>query len=278
MSGPKSKVSWPMVTLAVITLVLSSYGLFELAHNYANAPWVLSLLAVAGFDLTAMSAGRQALLVARDGDSAAPWMALLSLAAGLSAVLQYAHNSLEGRPWATGVMFAMFPIATVLLFEGTLRRAYRLNGRRTGRIAHPRASFEIMQWVFYPKATLWAFKRSIADRSLGGSAAFLLGIQATAPVTVVEQDDRDQRRKFEMDYESGKIRELSSGQSGESTDSAESAPDNRTITDLVKESLQVRGADKEAVVADVLKIRPDAKPDSIRRTFGRLSGPKAANG
>lgn len=281
----QKKHAWPMFTLATITLVLSSYGLFELAHNYAQAPWLLSVLAVAGFDLTAMAAGRQALLVARDGDSAAPWMLLLTLAACLSAVLQYAHNALEGRPWATGVMFAMFPLATVLLFEGTLRRTHRLSGRRTGRIAHPRATFELLQWIFYPKATLWAFRRAIADRSLGGQAAFMLGIQATTVVQVETDETADERRKFEWTYtnpDGGQIREIQpdrpADRPADAPESAGPAPDTRPLTELVQESLQVRGADLEAVKADVLKLRPTANPDSIRRTFGKLSGPKAANG
>jgi hypothetical protein len=284
MSTAKAKVSKPTMALAIMTLVLSSYGLYELMYNYAHAPWIFCVIAVAGFDLAALAAGKQALVVARDGDSPAPWAFLVVLLAAMSAVLQYAHNSLEGRPWPVGVMFATFPIVTVALFEGTLRRAYRLNGRLSGRVAPPRASFELMQWIVYPKATLWAFRRSVADRSLGGNAAFLLGIEATT--SVEPEYVPETRREFEWDYTrpgGGGIRELSGSRpdddpesAGEVPESAGSAPDTRPITVIVRESLQVRGADEEAVLADVLRARPDAKAESVRRTIRKESGPKKA--
>jgi hypothetical protein len=174
-------------------------------------------------------------------------------------------------------MMAAFPIATVLLFEGTLRRAHRLNGRMTGRVARPRATFELLQWLVYPKATFWAFRASIADRSLGGGAAFILGIEATTPRPIVVEQV-DERREFERDYLTGQVREVAGSGPADAPESGGSAPDTRPLTALVQESLQVRGADLEAVKADVLALRPTANPDSIRRTFGKLSGPKAANG
>jgi hypothetical protein len=272
------KFSWPMMLLATITLVLSSWGLFELAHVYGSMPAALALVAVAGFDLTAIAAGNHAMKVAEDGDSGGPWALVVVGAAVLSATLQFMHTRLAGQSWAVGVMMAAFPIATVLLFEGTLRRAHRLNGRLTGRVARPRATFELLQWIVYPKATFWAFRTSIADRSLGGNAAFVLGIEATTPRPIVVQDDTDNRRQFERDYLTGQVRELSGSSPADGPESAGSAPDTRPLIALVRESLQVRGADLEAVRADVLAIRPDADKDSIRRTFGKLSGPKAASG
>lgn len=277
MSKQRAKFSWPMVVLASITLILSSWGLFELAHVYGSMPAALALVAVAGFDLTAVAAGSHAMKVAEDGDSGGPWALVVVGAAVLSSVLQFMHTRLAGQSWAVGAMMAAFPIATVLLFEGTLRRAHRLNGRATGRVARPRATFELLQWVTYPKATFWAFRASIADRSLGGNAAFILGIEATRPrpITVEQVDDR---RQFERDYLTGQVREVAGPDPADAPDSAGSAPDVRPLTALVQESLQVRGADYDAVKADVLALRPAANPDSIRRTFGKLSGPKAANG
>jgi hypothetical protein len=284
-SKQHAKFSWPMMILATITLILSSWGLFELAHVYGSMPAVLALVAVAGFDLTAIAAGNHAMTVARDGDSGGPWGLVVVAAAVLSAILQFMHTRLAGQSWAVGLMMAAFPIATVLLFEGTLRRAHRLNGRMTGRVAKPRATFEILQWIVYPKATWWAFRRSIADRSLGGSAAFMLGIQATAPVVIETEETDDTRRVFEWDYLTGEIRELTGSgpadapeSAGPAPESAGPAPDTRTLKALVQKSLQVRGADRDAVVADVLALRPGADPESIRRTFRKLSGPKSAAG
>lgn len=277
MSKQRAKFSWPMVVLASITLILSSWGLFELAHVYGSMPAVFALVAVAGFDLTAVAAGGHAMKVAEDGDSGGPWALVVVAAAVLSSVLQFMHTRLAGQSWAVGLMMSAFPIATVLLFEGTLRRAHRLNGRMTGRVARPRATFEILQWLVYPKATFWAFRASIADRSLGGNAAFILGIEATTPRPIVVEQV-DDRRQFERDYLTGQVREVAGPDPADAPDAAGSAPDVRPLTALVQESLQVRGADYDAVKADVLALRPAANPDSIRRTFGKLSGPKAANG
>jgi hypothetical protein len=279
MSKQRAKFSWPMVVLASITLILSSWGLFELAHVYGQMPAALAIVAVAGFDLTAVAAGSHAMKVAEDGDSGGPWALVVVAAAVLSSILQFMHTRLAGQSWAVGVMMAAFPIATVLLFEGTLRRAHRLNGRLSGRVAQPRATFELLQWIVYPRATFWAFRASIADRSLGGNSAFILGIEATA--TIEPEYTPPERREFERDYlasGAGRIRELSGSGSADAAESAGPAPDTRPVTELVKESLQVRGADLEAVTADVLALRPGANPDTIRRTFGKLSGPKAANG
>jgi len=281
MNKTKIQFSKSMVTLALITLILSSYGLFKLAHDFGAMPSLFAALAVAAFDLTAIAAGNHALTVADDGDSSGVWNLLVIAAAGTSAVLQFVHTQLAGQHWSIGVLMAAFPIATVILFEGTVRRVHRLNGRRTGRVAKPRATFEFVQWVFYPRATMWAMRRSVADRSLGGEAAFMLGVQATTAAQIETEDRPDVRREFEWDYsgpDGGRIRELTGSGPDSASESAGSGPDNRPLVELVKESLQVRGADKAAVVADVLALRPTANPDSIRRTFGKLSGPKVANG
>ena len=275
MKKQHAKFSWPMMILATITLVLSSWGLFELAHIYGAMPAALAIVAVAGFDLTAVAAGSHAMKVAEDGDSGGPWALVVVAAAVLSSVLQFMHTRLAGQSWAVGMMMAAFPLATVLLFEGTLRRAHRLNGRLTGRVARPRATFEILQWIVYPKATFWAFRASIADRSLGGNSAFVLGIEATTPRPIVTEIP-DDRREFERNYLTGEIRELTGSSPADAPESAGPGPDGRTLKALVEESLQVRGADRNAVVADVLAQRPAADPETIRRTFRKLSGPKSA--
>lgn len=284
MSTPKAKFSKPMIVLAGMTLVLSSYGLFELAYVYAATPAPLALLAVAGFDLTAIAAGSHALQLAKDGDSPGPWNALLVAAATLSAVLQYVHNQLAGHPWATGVMFAMFPVTTVALFEGTLRRAHRLNGRRTGRVAQPRATFELMQWLTYPRVTARAFRMGILDRSLSGDAAFKLATLELTPIDDAEEVI-DQRRTVELDYSGtlGTRAQITSGSPADSPDvpaeSAGPAPDPRTVTAVVQEFLQVRGVDdagKAAAFGDVMAAKPDANPATVRRTIDRESKIRSA--
>jgi hypothetical protein len=284
MSTPKAKISWPLVILAGITLVLSSYGLFKLAHDFGHVPTPIALLAVGGFDLTAMAAGHQAMRVAKDGDSPAAWNALLVLAAGLSAVLQYAHTQLANQSWVIGVMFAFFPIATVVLFEGTLRRTHRLNGRRTGAVARPRASFELLQWLVFPRITLWAFRQGVMDRSLSAQALFTLAVVKLTPEEE-ETVSEEKRREIEMDYAEtlrgrGQITSGLSGsnpdQTGESADSVRIVPDRRKLTELVAEALQVTGADDESVVAEVSAVRPDVKPESIRKAIRTVRTPRSA--
>lgn len=280
MSTPKAKISWPLVILAGITLVLSSYGLFKLAHDFGNTPTPIALLAVGGFDLTALAAGHQAMRVAKDGDSPAAWNALLIFAAGLSAVLQYAHTQLAGESWVIGVMYAFFPVATVVLFHGTLRRTHRLNGRRSGAIAQPRASFELLQWLVFPRFTWWAFTQGVKDRSLSAQAAFNLAVMELTP------DEADyeapERREVELDY-SRTLRgrgQITSGLSGsnpdQSADSVRIVPDRRTIPELVTEFMQVTGADDESVMEAVSAARPDVKPDSIRKAIRTVRTPRSA--
>lgn len=274
MSNQKAKFSYPMIALAVATLALSSYGLFDLAHTYGGVPTFFSILVVAGFDLFAIAAGNHAMRVARDGDSAGPWNLAVVGIAILSAVLQYAHTVLAGNPWPIGVMMAMFPLATVMLFEGTLRRAHRLNGRLTGRVAQPRASFELMQWIVFPRATWLAFRLGVQDRSLGGEAAFIIGIERTTTTEPVYVPPA--RRQFAVDYQGQGIRELAGPSGGESGNVPPETPAKRSLTDLVRESIEVRGPDVAAVVEDVKAANPDAKEDSIRRTFRKQTEIRSA--
>lgn len=280
----RNKSSWPMITLGIITLVLSSYGLFELAHIFGRMPAPLAVLAVAGFDVFAIASGVMAFRVAKDGDSPALWNSAVVLAAFLSAGLQYVRTQLGHQPVAVGVMMAFFPLATVALFEGTLRRSFRLSGRRSGRVAPPRASFELLQWLLFRRATWEAFKDGVRDRTLSADAAFKLALIREQTAAEPEWEP-DQRREIQIDYSAdlaGKAAITSGsagGQPADTADTAESAektPDPRPISVLVRESLQVRGMDKEAVVSDVLEAKPGANPETVRRTFDRESGLRSA--
>lgn len=275
----KNKSSWPMISLGIITLILSSYGLFELAHIFGKMPGALAVLAVAGFDVFAIACGVMAFRVAKDGDSPALWNGAVVVAALLSAGLQYVRTQLGGQPIAVGVMMAFFPLATVSLFEGTLRRSFRLSGRRSGRVAPPRASFEILQWLLFRRATWEAFKDGVRDRSLSADAAFKLALIRAE--TALEPDwEPEQRREIEIDYTadlSGKAAITSGSAGGHPADSSESAgpsEDPRTVTDIVREKLQVTGVDKagqaEALV-QVMAAKPSAKESTVRRTIGRES-------
>jgi hypothetical protein len=276
----KAKFSMPMIALAIITLTLSSYGLFRLAYDFGDVPAALAIMVIAAFDLFAVAAGAHAMTIARDGDSAGFWNLAVVGAAVLSAVLQYAHTQLAGQPWAVGVMMAMFPIATVSLFEGTLRRSYRLEGRATGRVAEPRASFELLQWFVCPRATWRAFRRGIIDRTIDADALFKMGYLEVTRMPETYQPPK--RRQLDMSWDQivpgmALTSGLHSGPTPEPPgESADPAPVPRSIRSLVRESVQVRGADAEAIIADVQAASPGAREDTIRREIRKASGLRSA--
>lgn len=272
----RAKYSPWMIALAVVTLTLSSYGLFRLAHDFGDIPTWLAFAAVAGFDVFAIAAGQHAMTIARDGDSAGMWNLAVLGAALLSAVLQYAHTQLADQPVAVGVMMAAFPIATVSLFEGTLRRAHRLNGRRTGRVSQPRASFELLQWLVYPRITMRAFRHGVLDRTLGADAVFKIAYLPT--VQPAEEYRPPARRELELSWEqivpgmsalTSGLRPgesgSGSGASGESGPESPERPETRPVSALVEEFVQVSGLDRAACIEHVKRLRPDVQEETIRK-------------
>ena len=277
-TAPTVKPSGAMLALAAITLVLSAYGLYGLMVDFAAAPWFLALLAIAGLDLTALAAGKHAIDLARDGDSPAVWNLVVIGVALVSAAAQWAHQTLAGAPWIVGLVFAMFPLATVLLFEGTLRRAARLSGRVTGRVAPTRATFELLQWIVYPKATWQAFRISIADRSLGADGAFKVGLLVTAPRP---ERPAEQRRGVTIDYAQalglGSALAITGGQPADSPDMTGGQPAGAggapvSLASLVRAAMtDDAGNVRELadVTADVRRSRPDASAETVRRAYQR---------
>lgn len=268
-----------MISLGIITLILSSYGLFELAHIFGKMPVPLAILAVAGFDVFAIACGVMAFRVAKDGDSPALWNMAVVAASILSAGLQYVRTQLGGQPVAVGIMMAFFPLATVSLFEGTLRRAFRLSGRRSGRVAPPRASFEILQWLLFHRATWGAFKDGVRDRTLSADAAFKLAL-IRIETEPVDDWEPERRREIEMDYSAdlGGRGQITSGSAGghpeDVPESAVPPEDVRPVAAIVREKLQVTGVDKagqaEALV-QVMAAKPSAVESTVRRTISRES-------
>jgi hypothetical protein len=174
----RPKINPMLPLLACITAVLSAWGLYVLMHEHGGMPPGLALLAIAGVDLFAVAAGLHGLQLSRDGDSSGPWNLAVVAIALLAAVLQFQASALEGHPWPVGLTMSLFPIATVALFEGSMRRLHRLQGRRDGRVAAPRASFELIQWLLFFGATRRAMRLAVADRTLGADGAFKLGLIA----------------------------------------------------------------------------------------------------
>lgn len=261
--------------LACVTLALSSWGLFRLFVDYAHMPPALAAVAVGGLDIVAVLCGKQALTVAADGDSSAPWNAALMLFTALGAFAQFAHARLAGDPTVIGITMAAFPVATVLLFEGQLRRSYRLSGRAAGRLAEPRATVDFVTWLFYPKVALAATKLAVLDRGLDSDTALAL---AERKVELAAQAPAVTRRKMRRSYgellTGGRLKEIAPVTV---EDEPEDVPagDVRTrgvLSGAVKAAYAVHGDDLDAVLSTVRESVPDAKTDSVRRTLGRLIG------
>lgn len=258
-----------MIALGVITLVLSGYGLYALMVEYGAFPRPLAVLAVAGLDLFAIAAGRHAVALARDGDSPALWLALVVLVVGISAAAQYSHIRLAGGPRIVGVVSAAFPVATVLLFHGSLRRVARLDGRRSHRVAPPRATFEPLLWLVYPRATWQAFKVAVADRSLGAAGAFSIGV---AYVTARERAELppDERRDVDLWHVLGALSSLPAITGGDAADTPDTSGGRPvSVASLVRAAIADGAEDLDGVTAHVRRTAPAADQDTIRRAYGR---------
>lgn len=298
----RAKMSPLFLVLAGITLSLASWGYFRLFTDNAGMPHGLALLSVGGLDLAAVLLGKHALTVAEDGDSSAPWNAALLALTALGSYAQFEHARLAGDALAIGIVSAAFPVVTVLLFEGQLRRVYRLNGRAAGRLAGPRATIDLVTWLFFRRIALRATKLGVLDRGLDSDAAMLLA-ERQLEIAAENADQRPARRALRRTYAA----ELSDGSvidlagpdiepdvrvhlpdngpdkpdnspdvPDNGPDESDNGPDNvsdvRRRGDLaraVERAVEIVGDDFEPVLAVVRIAYPNVDPDSVRRTLNR---------
>jgi hypothetical protein len=278
----KTKASPLFYLLAVITLALSSWGYFHLLTHYAATPPALAVVAIGALDIAAVLFGKHALTVAEDGDSSAPWnLALLALV-GVGSFAQYADAALSAWPLAVGVILAALPIVTVLLFEGQLRRAYRLRGRAAGRLAPPRATFDLIVWIFFPRQALQAMKMAVLDRGLDSDTALMLAERELERQRELAAR-KPERRRFQRSYahllKPGERGELEAGPVIDADDQPDS-PDDRVpsvrtrgvISAAVRAARDEHGDDLDKVLTAVRMTAPDADRDTVRRTLSRLNG------
>ena len=301
MTSTKQRRMSPLfLTLAGISLALASWGYFRLFVDFAGMPEWLAAFAVGGLDLAAVLIGKHALDVAEDGDSSAPWNVALIMLVGLGAFAQFSHAMLAGDPLAIGIVSAAFPVVTVLLFEGQLRRLYRLKGRAAGRLAAPRATIDLITWLFFTRLAVRATKLSVLDRGLDAESAL-----AVAEAQLRTEDEeaarpkvrRTMRRTYAKELGSGQFVEIESGQqtdrrihrppspddnggrsadqTDESADEQELPADIRRRGDLAKavdDALRIAGNDPEKVIEIVRFKYPDVLADNVRRTLARRVG------
>lgn len=208
----RAKMSPLFLALAFVSLALASFGYFKLFTNYGDMPTWLAFVSVGGLDIAAVAIGKHALTVAEDGDSAAPWNLALLVLTGLGAFAQLAYAVLAGHPLAVGIVTMAFPIVTVLLFEGQLRRVFRLNGRAAGRVAEPRATVDLLTWLLYRKLAFRATKLAVLDRGLDTGAALTIAERQLAiEIAAAERPlaRRTIRRTYAAELSDGSIVDLS---------------------------------------------------------------------
>jgi len=286
-----AKLSPVFLLLALITLALSSWGLYTLAR-LAGMPPELALLVVAGLDLAAVAFGKHALTVAADGDSSLPWNAGLLLLTGLGAYAQLAVHQLRGDPLAFGLVSMAFPVVTVALFEGQLRRRFRLQGRAAGRVPEPRATVDLMTWVFYRALAVRATKLAVLDRGLTPDEALMIAERQIAAeareAATPAPRRRGLRRTYAVELADGAVETLDIP--AERLDvprpPVPERPDVRDEDDAPANELPGRGAIARAVraasgrhgdnlpdiLADVRTIFPDVREDTVARTLRRQAG------
>ena len=295
--------------LAGITLALSSWGLFRLFTQHAGMPPFLAVVAVGGLDLAAVLIGKHALTVAEDGDSSAPWNLTLILLTGLGAYAQFESAALAGDARAIGIVSMAFPIVTVLLFEGQLRRSYRLNGRTAGRLNEPRATVDLVTWLLYPRLAFRATKLGVLDRGLDAGSALIVAerqLRIESEAATRRPPRRALRRTYRAELANGEVVDLAEPDSSpdvrtihvpavrtgpdtphgtsETSDDAGpdvlsgpetsegDVPDVRRRGDLaraVERAVSVVGDDFPRVLEVVQIAYPDVEPESVRRTLNR---------
>ncbi len=281
--------------LAGITLALASWGYFRLFVDFAGMPKGLALLAVCGLDVAAVLIGKHALTVAEDGDSSLPWNLTLIVLVGIGAYAQFARTVLANEPTAIGIVSAAFPIVTVLLFEGQLRRIYRLNGRAAGRLAAPRATIDLITWLFFTRLALRATRLSVLDRGLDTDTALMIAerqLANEAEAAARPRQRRTMRRTYADVLNSGQLIEIEPGvppvhspvnpddKPDEKPDVQPDNPDEnpdvlndvRRRGDLaraVDDAFLIVGNDPERVIRIVQLKYPDVVPDTVRRTLAR---------
>jgi hypothetical protein len=86
----------------------------------------------------------------------------------------------------------------VILFEGTLRRTHTgSTAGANGTVSPPRASFDWLHWIFFPRQTLEALKMPVLDRGLTAGQAQMLAEKAIAPM---EAERQPKRRQLQRSY------------------------------------------------------------------------------
>jgi hypothetical protein len=183
---------YPLIGLALITLAVSSYGVFTLMTSVGVAA-LFALAAVAVLDLSAVGFGYQAVRTTEAGDSALWWYVAMVFFMFVATSVQIGHGVLAGWPWPAYAVFALAPVATVTLFIGNLRSRARAKARLDGKAPRSQATFEPRLWFFESKLTWTAFRKTLLDRDLDSESALAVAYEELNPGRTFRVLEKDQQ-------------------------------------------------------------------------------------
>lgn len=265
-----AKPNWLMITIAAAFLLPPAYAIFDLLVDLGGQPPLIGVLGAGGVDCLMVMFGLWALQLGEEG--VATWPANLGMVAlaCVSITAQIWHAILKGQV-LTGVVLAALAVFGVLMIEGQLRRVHRINARRDHRIpmARPRPTLE--QWIYFSRESAIATRLAVINPNTSADDVFQRAVEITTALD--EPKPKQERGKLSLGASLPGLRLPRALGSGSNPDSRpdESGPVTEIgswsgpVAALVSGMLAAGVTDDAAIVAGVLRINPEANPETIRR-------------
>lgn len=272
----KTKVNRLILGTGAAFLLPPAWIVFEGLQNLAAFPLPVALFAIGGLAALAISLiflGLQNLEAGDVKDSRLQFIgAALIMTSEFAAQWWFAIT--EHHALVTALVLSLLSVGGAVVIESEIMRVWKANARRDGLMSLPRAQVPNEVAREFPEVGTAA--KRLAIRYPNATQASILAM-------AFEELDRRAAEPAPVQVRVD-VREIIAGPSGQSAGQSAGvpaiesgpAPAPATLTELVKASMQVNGADAESVIADVLTAKPDAKPDTIRRTVRKLSALKSA--
>lgn len=268
-----------IMAVAMAFLVTPAWSIYQLLTDYGHAPQWIGIFGAAGIDATIVLMGRQALTNSEDGDASWPWNLGMIFFAGLSIAAQISHSIIANEPVAVGGVMSALAIAGVVLIEGQLRRCHRINGRRANRLPMARSRVSTEQWWHFREESRYATKIAVAFPDLDTASIFAAG-KAYADQQEIVAPQRA-RRSLGLGIAITGLPAIESGQApNTSGQSPDANPDHTlekphdhlpagTVSAQVRAVMDGGETDNAVIAAEVLRINPNANPETVRATIRR---------
>jgi hypothetical protein len=262
-----TKANRKVMAVGAAFLVPPAFIVFQGLQNLAAMPMPVAFFAIAGLaalSVTLIFLGLQNLEAGDARDAMIQFTA-----AGVIMLSEFAAQwwfaITEGHALVTALVLSVLSVGGAFVIEAEIMRVWKANARRDGLLSLPRA--QVPSEVAREFPIVGNIARRLAIRYPNATQSSILAeafaeadrMTAEAPVQI-RADVRDLRGSRPA-IESGSPAEIE-------------AP--RTVSALVKEGIEEHGADADAIAAHVLRARPDAKPDTIRKTISRETAVRSA--